>query len=235
MNFETIDELNAAIVACEQCPRLRDYCTRIAREKRRAYRDEAYWGKPVPGWGDPQARLLIVALAPAAHGANRTGRMFTGDHSGDFLYSALHRAGFANRPTATSRDDGLELVDVYLTNVARCAPPANRPTPDELARCRPYLVEELRLVEQARVILALGQIAFDNALRAIAALGVALPSPHPAFAHGAATRIGERTLIASYHPSQRNTATGLLTRAMFDRILKQARRVVERSAIERQA
>ena len=228
MNFHTFDQLNSAIVACEKCPRLAAYRAHVAREKRRAYRNEAYWGKPVPGWGDPQARLLIVALAPAAHGANRTGRMFTGDRSGDFLYAALHRAGFANQPTAMSRGDGLELIDVYLSNAARCAPPDNKPAPDELANCRSYLIEELRLLRQARAILALGKIAFDSTLQAIAALGAATPSPRPTFAHGVMHPVGAYTVIASYHPSQRNTSTGLLTRAMFDRILKRARREIDR-------
>ena len=228
MNFQTLDELSAAIVACAKCPRLVAYCAQVARDKRRAYRDESYWGKPVPGWGDPQARLLIVALAPAAHGANRTGRMFTGDRSGDFLYAALHRAGFANQSTAMSRGDGLELIDVYLSNAARCAPPDNKPAPDELANCRSYLIEELRLLRQARVILALGKIAFDSTLQAIAALGAATPSPRPIFAHGVMHPVGAYTVIAAYHPSQRNTSTGLLTRAMFDRILKRARREIDR-------
>ncbi len=229
-SFDSLGALNMAIIACEQCPRLVAYCVQVARAKRRAYRDEEYWGKPVPGWGDPQARLLIVALAPAAHGANRTGRMFTGDRSGDFLYAALHRAGFANQPTSLSGGDGLALSGAYLSNVARCAPPGNRPVPGELDNCRRYLVEELRLLRQARVVLALGKIAFDGALEAIAALGPAPPSPRPAFAHGAVHRMGTYTLIASYHPSQRNTSTGRLTRSMFDRVLKQAQQEVDRAS-----
>jgi uracil-DNA glycosylase family 4 len=222
-------ELNSAIVACAKCPRLRAYCARIARDKRRAYRDDDYWGRPVPGWGDPGARLLVVALAPAAHGANRTGRMFTGDRSGDFLFAALHRAGFASQPRSESRGDGLRLSGVYLSNVLRCAPPGNKPAPDELAHCRAYLIEELRLLKRARVILTLGRIAFDNTLRALESLGLPRNAPRPVFAHGATYRVGRFTVMAAYHPSQRNTSTGRLTRPMFDRILEQAKRESERS------
>jgi uracil-DNA glycosylase family 4 len=194
----------------------------VAREKRRAFREETYWGKPVPGFGDPQARLLIVGLAPAAHGGNRTGRMFTGDRSGDFLYAALHRAGFANQPIARSRDDGLQLIDVYLAASGRCAPPANKPTPAELDSCRPYLIEEVRLLKNARVIVALGRVAFDNVLVVLAERGVGIPRPRPAFAHEAIYQLSEFTLIGSYHPSQRNTQTGLLTPKMMDRVLQHA-------------
>ena len=220
------NELNTAIIACEKCPRLRAYCANIAQEKRRAFRDQAYWGRPVPGWGDLNARILIVGLAPAAHGANRTGRMFTGDRSGDFLYAALHRAGLANRPTSISRDDGLTLTDVYITAATRCAPPDNKPSPTELDNCRPYLIEELKLLKNVRVVVALGQVAFDNALRALEAVGASLPSPRSRFAHGATCRVETwhvHTLIASYHPSRRNTQTGLLTPVMFDRIFQHAR------------
>ncbi|HET7089397.1 MAG TPA: uracil-DNA glycosylase [Anaerolineae bacterium] len=220
------NELNTAIMACEKCPRLRAYCANIAQEKRRAFRDQTYWGRPVPGWGDPNARILIVGLAPAAHGANRTGRMFTGDRSGSFLYSALYRTGLANQPTSVSRDDGLKLTDVYITAATRCAPPDNKPTPGELHNCRPYLVEELRLLQRARVIVPLGRIAFDNSLRALEAVGASVLSPRPRFAHGATCRVETchvHTLIASYHPSRRNTQTGLLTPVMFDRIFQHAR------------
>jgi uracil-DNA glycosylase family 4 len=225
--FKSLAQVNAAIVACQKCPRLREYCTAVAQEKRRAFREEMYWGKPVPGLGDPQARLLIVGLAPAAHGGNRTGRMFTGDRSGDFLYAALHRTGFANQPIARSRDDGLQLIDAYIAASGRCAPPDNKPTREELDNCRPYLIEELRLLKNARVIVTLGKIAFDNVLLALADRGVETPKPRPAFGHEVVHRLNDYTLIGSYHPSQRNTQTGLLTPAMFDRVFQQARRLIE--------
>jgi uracil-DNA glycosylase family 4 len=224
--FESLDALNAVIVQCAQCPRLRQYCEGIARDKRRAFRDQTYWGRPLPGFGDPGARLLIVGLAPAAHGGNRTGRMFTGDRSGDFLYAALYRAGFANQPTSLDRDDGLRLIDVYIAAAARCAPPDNKPTRDEFDRCRPYLVEELRLLDRARAIVALGKIAFDNALIALNERGLVTPTPRPIFKHAAAYRLNRYTLIASYHPSQRNTQTGLLTPAMFDRVFRRAQQAI---------
>ncbi len=227
--FRSLAQVNAAIVACQRCPRLREYCAAVAQEKRRAFREETYWGKPLPGFGDPQARLLIVGLAPAAHGGNRTGRMFTGDRSGDFLYAALYRAGFANQPTATSRDDGLQLIDAYIAASCRCAPPDNKPTPEELNNCRPYLVEELRLLKKARVIAALGKIAFDNVLLALADRGVVIPKPRPAFGHEVVYQLDRYTLIGSYHPSQRNTQTGLLTPAMFDRIFQRAKDVMRQA------
>jgi uracil-DNA glycosylase len=223
--FRSLAQVNAAIVACEKCPRLRAYCAAVAQEKRRAFREETYWGKPLPGFGDPNAQLFIVGLAPAAHGGNRTGRMFTGDRSGDFLYAALHRAGFANQPIATARDDGLHLIDAYIAAAGRCAPPANKPTPAELNNCRPYLIEELRLLKNARVIVALGKIVFDNVLLALADRGVMIPKPRPAFGHLVVYRLGNYTLIGSYHPSQRNTQTGLLTPAMFDRVFYRAKDV----------
>jgi uracil-DNA glycosylase family 4 len=223
--MKTLAQVNAAIVACEKCPRLRQYCAVVAKEKRLAFREETYWGKPVPGFGDPKAHLLIVGLAPAAHGGNRTGRMFTGDRSGDFLYAALHRAGFANQPIAHSRDDGLQLIDAYIAASGRCAPPDNKPTPQELNNCRPYLIEELRLLKNVRVIVALGKIAFDNMLLVLAARGVEIRKPRPAFGHNVVHRLDRYTLIGSYHPSQRNTQTGLLTPAMFDRIFQRARDV----------
>jgi uracil-DNA glycosylase len=224
--IKSLAQVNAAIVDCEKCPRLRQYCVAVAQEKRRAFREETYWGRPVPGFGDPQARLLIVGLAPAAHGGNRTGRMFTGDRSGDFLYAALHRAGFANQPIAISRDDGLQLIDAYIAASGRCAPPDNKPTLEELANCRPYLIEELRLLKNARVIVALGKIAFDNVLVVLADRGAEIPKPRPAFGHEAIYRLSGYTLIGSYHPSQRNTQTGLLTPAMFDRVFEQARHII---------
>lgn len=221
--FRSLKRVNAAIVACEKCPRLRAYCAAVAREKRRAFREETYWGKPLPGFGDSRARLLIVGLAPAAHGGNRTGRMFTGDRSGDFLYAALYRAGFANQPIATSRDDGLQLIDAYIAAAGRCAPPDNKPTREELDNCRPYLIEELRLLKSVRVIVALGKIAFDNGLLALADRGVAIPKSRPAFGHDVVHQLDRYTLIGSYHPSQRNTQTGLLTPAMFDRVFQRAK------------
>ncbi len=226
--FETLAQVDAAIIACEKCPRLRQYCAAVAREKRRAFRGETYWGKPVPGFGDPQAHLLIVGLAPAAHGGNRTGRMFTGDRSGDFLYAALYRAGFADQPIAVSRDDGLHLIDAYIAASGRCAPPDNKPTPEELNNCRPYLIEELRQLTKTRVIVALGKIAFDNVLLALAGRGVEISKPRPAFGHEATYHFDPYTLIGSYHPSQRNTQTGLLTPAMFDRIFRQAQHFIRR-------
>ena len=224
--FRSLAQVNAAIVACEKCPRLRQYCAEVARERRRAFREETYWGKPVPGFGDPQARLFIVGLAPAAHGGNRTGRMFTGDRSGDFLYAALHRAGFANQPIAVSRADGLQLINAYIAASGRCAPPDNKPTPEELNNCRPYMIEELRLLKKVCVIVALGKVAFDNVLLALVDRGVELPKPRPAFGHEAIYHLDRYTLIGSYHPSQRNTQTGLLTPAMFDRIFLRARKVL---------
>ena len=201
---------------------MRTYCRRIAREKKRAFRDWEYWGRPVPGWGDPRARLLIVGLAPAAHGANRTGRMFTGDSSGDWLYGALHRFGFANQGTSVSRDDGLELRDCYVTAVARCAPPANKPSRTELDRCRDYLSAELAVLDRVRVVVALGRIAHEGWLKAAGwwTLG---PRERPRFGHGVVTALPDgTTLIASYHPSRQNTNTGRLTRAMWLRVFRTA-------------
>jgi uracil-DNA glycosylase len=225
----TLAEISEAVVSCEKCPRLRRYCEMVAREKRRAYRDDTYWGRPVPGFGDPRARLLIVGLAPAAHGGNRTGRVFTGDSSGDFLARALHTAGFANQPTSERRDDGLVLTDAYITAAARCAPPDNKPTPDELARCLPFLAAEVAALVRLQVVVALGRIAFDTVarlfrLRPVA--GAAGPSARPAFAHGAVHAVGGTlpTLVASYHPSRQNTNTGRLTQAMFDAVFAEARR-----------
>jgi uracil-DNA glycosylase family 4 len=197
----------------------------VARQKVRRYRDEEYWGKPIPGFGDPNGRLLIVGLAPAAHGGNRTGRVFTGDRSGDFLYRALHRAGFANQPWSRHRRDGLALRDCYITAAVRCAPPANKPTLKELAACRPYLVEEIRLLRRVRVVVVLGRIAFDAFLKAWVGDGRPLPIPRPVFGHGALARLpGGVTLLASYHPSQQNTQTGRLTATMFQRIFARVRR-----------
>ena len=218
--MNALKSLNLSLIACERCPRLVAYRQRVAREKRWAFRDEDYWGKPVPSAGDPRARVLMVGLAPGAHGANRTGRMFTGDGSGDFLTPALYRAGFANQPTSTHVGDGLTLKDLYIVAVCHCAPPDNKPTPQEIANCRPYLVQHLQQLRNVRAILALGKIAFDGVLAALAETGIEIPTPRPAFAHGAEYRVGAYTLIASYHPSRQNTQTGRLTEAMFEAIFK---------------
>lgn len=211
------------IVRCRACPRLVAWREEVARKKRRAYMDQTYWGKPVPGFGDPRARIVIVGLAPGAHGANRTGRAFTGDRSGDFLYAALHRAGLANQPTSTHARDGLELRDVFITLAVRCVPPDNKPHTDELARCSSFLDRELALLSP-RVVLALGAIAWEAYLGHLERRGVELPRPRPRFAHGArAPSIeGSPVLLGSYHVSQQNTQTGRLTPAMFDRVLRQA-------------
>jgi uracil-DNA glycosylase family 4 len=221
----SLEELNATIVACERCPRLIEYCRRVAVEKRRAYRDQAYWGRPVPGLGDPHARVLLVGLAPGAHGANRTGRMFTGDGSGDFLIPALHRAGFANQPASAHLGDGLVFRDLYLAAAAHCAPPDNQPTRQEIANCRPYLVEHLRLLREVRVILALGRIGFVAVLAALVESGAALPAPRPAFGHGKEHSVGRYVLVASYHPSRQNTQTGRLTAGMLDAVLARVRTI----------
>ncbi len=219
---ENWDGLTGAITGCRLCPRLVAHRERIADEKRRQYRDCEYWGRPLPGFGDHNARLLIVGLAPAAHGANRTGRMFTGDRSGDWLYDALHCVGMANQSLSVDRGDGLRLHDAYVTAVARCAPPANRPTPEECANCRPYLVREIELLENLRVVLALGQIGMHGFLAAWQEMGRRVPRPRPKFAHGAVTGLdAEVTLVASYHPSQQNTFTGRLTRRMFRGVFRQ--------------
>ena len=200
-----------------------------ARTKRPAYRDEDYWARPLPGWGDPAARILVVGLAPAAHGANRTGRMFTGDRSGDWLYRAMYRAGLASTPTSFSANDGLELIDAYVTAVVRCAPPANRPSPAERDNCLPFLASEIRLLERIQVIIALGAFAWDGVHRTLAALGHS-SRPRTKFTHGARTTVGPYWLFASYHPSQQNTFTGRLTEAMLDRVFHSAAGAAKRSS-----
>ena len=218
--------LAAQIVECRRCPRLVAWREEVAREKRAAFAEWDYWGRPLPGFGDPAARLVVVGLAPAAHGANRTGRIFTGDRSGDFLYAALHREGYANQPNSDHARDGLTLTDCFITAPVRCAPPANKPLPSERDSCAPWLHAELALLRNARVLLCLGLFAWEAALRARAALtGEALPKPRPKFGHGAVAP-GERlTLLGSYHVSQQNTFTGKLTPAMFDAVLAQARAI----------
>jgi len=217
-----LTELEQRIVDCRRCPRLVAWREQTAREKRAAYRAETYWGRPVPGFGDPAARILVVGLAPAAHGGNRTGRVFTGDRSGNFLFSALHRAGLANQPTSTRQGDGLRLRDAFVTATVRCAPPANKPTTAERESCRPYLETELDLLTNVRVMLALGGYAWAQVLRIFRARGES-PSPAPArFGHGAEVQLGDRTLLGSYHPSQQNTFTGRLTPAMLDAVMERA-------------
>ncbi len=227
-NLKTLEELSAVIIACRKCPRLVEYRQRVARDKRRMYRDEVYWGKPVPGWGDPQARVYIVGLAPAAHGGNRTGRVFTGDSSGDFLFAALYRAGFANQPGSVSRDDDLNLYDVYIGAAVRCAPPDNKPLPGEFANCSPYLRREFELLPNVRVLIGLGQIGFNAALGLLQAHGVELPRPRPKFGHDVAYHLRKYVVIGTYHPSRQNTNTGRLTRSMFNRVFKRAREELAR-------
>jgi uracil-DNA glycosylase family 4 len=220
-------ELDQAIIACQRCPRLREYCSQVAQTRRAAYAHQEYWGKPVPGFGDPDAWLWIIGLAPGAHGSNRTGRMFTGDRSGDFLYAALHRAGLANQPTSTWRDDGLRLAGVFISAAGRCAPPLNKPAPEELRACRPYLHDERALLPQARAILVLGKVAYESAWSMLREAGSPLPVSRPGFAHGVSFRSGEYQVVASYHVSQQNTFTGKLTPAMFDGLLQSLKHTAE--------
>jgi uracil-DNA glycosylase family 4 len=224
MNIPTLKQLERQVIGCERCPRLRMYCGEIARVKRRAYADWDYWGKPVPGFGDPKAWLWIIGLAPAAHGANRTGRVFTGDESGNFLYAALHRAAFANQSTSIRQGDGLKLSGCFISATARCAPPDNKPTPDEIAACAGFLDAEWRLLKTKRVILALGKIAWDATLALAARIQITIARPRPAFGHAAEYPLDDSlTLLGSYHVSQQNTFTGKLTPAMFDAVLARAR------------
>jgi uracil-DNA glycosylase family 4 len=228
--------LEGEVTTCRRCPRLVAWREQVAREKRAAFKDDIYWGRPIPGFGDPAARVLILGLAPAAHGANRTGRVFTGDRSGDFLFAALHRTGFANQPTSVSRDDGLQLTGAWITAAVRCAPPANKPTPAERDTCLPWTVAELDHVTNVRVVVCLGAFAWDAALRLRAALGKPPPRPRPKFGHGALWYDDAAgadveshgpgfALLGTYHPSQQNTFTGVLTEAMLDDVLMTARDV----------
>jgi uracil-DNA glycosylase family 4 len=224
-----LEVLNAEIIACTRCPRLVEYRERIAREKRRAYRDHQYWGKPVPGFGDPHARVLVLGLAPGAHGSNRTGRPFTGDASGNFLYPVLYETGFASQPTATDRNDGLVLHGLYITAAARCAPPENKPLPEELANCAPYLERELERLTDVRVIIALGRIAFEAYLNYSVQKKLIARKRDYEFRHGAEYSMpGGRVLLATYHPSNQNTQTGKLTKDMFQRIFQRARELADK-------
>ena len=215
--------LTGEIVTCTACPRLVEWREGVAIERRAAFRDETYWGRPVPGFGDPAARILVVGLAPAAHGGNRTGRVFTGDRSGDWLFAALFRAGLANQPTSVAADDGLQLRDGYVAAAVRCAPPANRPTPEERDRCLPFLSRELALLESVRVVVVLGAFAYDALARVLRASGSPLPSPRPRFGHGVEVTTARYAVVCSYHPSQQNTFTGRLTEAMLDDVFRRAR------------
>lgn len=223
-----LKQLNLRVVCCRRCPRLLDWCARVATEKRAAYSHEPYWGRPVSSFGDPEASILIVGLAPGAHGANRTGRMFTGDRSGDWLFRALHRAGLASQPDSRRVNDGLSLKGVYITAAVRCAPPKNRPTPTERDRCRPFLEEELDILVNTRVIVALGGLAFSQLLRIFKGRGEAIPLPLPKFSHGVEVQLERAIILASYHPSQQNTFTGKLTEPMFDAIWERARHLTVR-------
>jgi uracil-DNA glycosylase family 4 len=225
--------LNREVIACTRCPRLVVYREQIAREKRRAYRDWEYWGKPVPGFGDPQARVLILGLAPGAHGSNRTGRPFTGDASGNFMYPVLHETGFASQPSATDRNDGMELKDLYITAAVRCAPPENKPLPQELAACSSFLDRELEGLKELKVIVALGKIGFDAYLNHLKRRGLLAGKMDYVFRHGATYQMRDgRVLLASYHPSNQNTQTGKLTREMFVEIFKRAARLADASGEE---
>lgn len=220
--------LNREVVSCTRCPRLVEYRQRVAREKRRAYRDWEYWGKPVPGFGDPQARVLIMGLAPGAHGSNRTGRPFTGDASGNFMYPVLYETGFANQPNAADRNDGLKLKDLYITAAVRCAPPDNKPLPQELAECAVFLDREIAGLERVKVVVALGKIGFDAYLNYVKRLGLLGSKKAYVFKHGTHYRLPDgKVLLASYHPSNQNTQTGKLTRKMFVEIFKQAAKLAE--------
>jgi uracil-DNA glycosylase family 4 len=222
-----LDRLRGEVIACRACPRLVAWREQVAREKVARFADQEYWGKPVPGFGDPEATIVIVGLAPAAHGGNRTGRIFTGDRSGDFLFAALHRVGLANQPTSVSADDELRLAGVYVAAVNRCAPPGNRPTPEERDRCLPFLVREMAALGRAQAIVALGSYAWDGALRALAAGGHPMRTPKPRFGHGAEAAIGPYHLIGCFHPSQQNTFTGKLTPRMLDEVLERAMALTE--------
>jgi len=223
---DTLAHLRRDIIVCRACRRLVAHREEVARIKRRQYAECSYWGRPLPGFGDPRARVLLVGLAPAAHGGNRTGRMFTGDRSGDWLFGALHRAGFANQPQSADRADGLQLRDAYVTAAVRCAPPDNKPTGEEIDRCRHYLVRELQLLRRVKVVVALGRIGMDAYFAARTAIGQPVPRPRPKFGHGVVHDFGDVRVVASYHPSQQNTQTGRLTRPMFAQVFSTVRRLL---------
>ena len=232
--MDTISKISADVVACERCPRLRQWCLQVAREKKREFREWDYWGRPVPGFGDERPQVWVIGLAPAAHGGNRTGRVFTGDSSGDWLYRAMFHAGFASQPTSRSREDGLQLQGAYVSAICRCAPPDNKPALEEIANCSEYLRREFglfRSVGSLRVIVCLGGIAFSNALKLHEAFGVALPRPRPVFAHGAEFDLGNAwpRLLASYHPSRQNTNTRRLTEPMLNAVFQRAREIVDQA------
>jgi uracil-DNA glycosylase family 4 len=219
----TLDELDDRVSVCRACPRLVAWRELVAREKRAAYAGETYWGRPIPGWGSTDPRVLIVGLAPAAHGANRTGRVFTGDRSGDWLFASMYRVGLANQPTSTHLDDGLELFGTRIVAAVRCAPPLNKPTPEERDTCAPWIEREVHLVlPSLRAVVALGAFGWDSALRSLAAAGVAIPRPRPRFGHGVEVPLGDLTLLGCFHPSQQNTFTGRLTEPMLDAVLGRA-------------
>lgn len=225
--MRSLKVLHQTIADCTLCPRLTTYRKHVARTKVKRFQDWEYWGRPIPGFGDPKARLFVVGLAPAAHGGNRTGRVFTGDRSGDWLYEALHAFEFANQPESTHRGDGLQLRDCYVAAAVRCAPPDNKPTKEEFAQCRPYLVQELQLLRHISVVVALGKIAFDEYLKAAKALGHDTGKPLPKFAHGSTfSSPWGVSLLGSYHPSQQNTFTGRLTRPMFHAVFRKARELL---------
>lgn len=225
----SLAQLNQEIIACTRCPRLISHCQKIGREKRRAYMNWDYWAKPVPGFGDPDAKVLILGLAPGAHGSNRTGRPFTGDGSGYFMYPVLHKAGFASQPTATHRDDGLCLKGAYITAAVRCAPPQNKPTPDEIANCSDFLDREMAVLKNVKIVVALGRIGYDAYLNHLKRLGMPVSKASTVFAHGAHYKMPDgRTLLCSYHPSQQNTQTGKLTEKMFLEVFLKARKLMEK-------
>ncbi|HEX6581395.1 MAG TPA: uracil-DNA glycosylase [Actinomycetota bacterium] len=224
---DSLERIHDEVVVCRACPRLVEWRERVAREKVARFADQAYWGRPVPGWGDPGAAVLILGLAPAAHGGNRTGRIFTGDRSGDFLFASLHRTGFADQPASVSVDDGLRLRGVYIAAVNRCAPPGNKPTPEERDRCLPYMEREIAVLRDLQVLVALGAFAWDGALRALAALGHAV-RPRPRFGHLMEASVGPFILLGCFHPSQQNTFTGKLTPQMLDEVFHRARELASR-------
>jgi uracil-DNA glycosylase family 4 len=223
LNASALNDLEREVVSCRRCPRLVAWREEVARVKRASFASEEYWGRPIPGFGDPDARVLVLGLAPAAHGGNRTGRIFTGDRSGDWLFASLYRTGFANQPTSVARDDGLRLTGAWVCAAVRCAPPANRPLPSERDNCLPYLVRELSLLESVSLIVALGSFGWDAGLRALAELGEPRVRPRPKFGHGASAQIGRFTLLGCFHPSQQNTFTGKLTEPMIDSVFTRAR------------